>query len=198
MNRLKEIPEQWRVGDSMWDSPYFYWESYFSEEEVKLLNKIGDKLDVTDGTTFGGEDKNVRLGKVAWMDYTHAEWAFDRIWQSVVNTNEVEDGWNLDVRGYGEAAQYTIYDASEENSFYGWHQDIGPNYQHRKISVTVQLSDESEYEGGDVNLDNVGTIPFKGKGDMIIFPSVFGHEVLPVTSGIRKSLVIWLTGPKLR
>ena len=155
MNRIKEIPEQWRIGESMWDSPYYYWESYFNEEE-------------------------------------------DRIWQSVVSTNEVEDGWNLDVRGYGESAQYTIYDASEENSFYGWHQDIGPNYQHRKISVTVQLSDESEYEGGDVNLENVGTIPFKGKGDMIIFPSVFGHEVLPVTSGIRKSLVIWLTGPKLR
>ena len=198
MNRIKTIPTNWSSGQSMWDAPYYYWESFFNEEEVTELNNIGNSIESVDGTTFDGSDKNVRVGKISWMNYTKAEWAFDRIWESVINTNEAQDGWNLDVRGYGEDAQYTIYDATEENSFYNWHQDIGPEHQHRKISVTLQLSDESDYEGGNVNLENVGTIPFKSKGDMIIFPSVFGHEVLPVTKGIRKSLVIWLTGPKLR
>jgi PKHD-type hydroxylase len=198
MNRIKQIPEQWSTGQSMWDAPYFYWKSLFTSKEVDTLNKIGDGLPPEEGTTFSGDDKTIRVGKVAWLDYSQAEWAFDTIWLSVKNTNEVPDGWNLDVRGFGEKAQYTVYDSSKEKSFYGWHQDIGPDYQHRKVSITIQLSDESEYEGGAMTLDNSGIIPHKGKGDMIMFPSVFGHEVLPVTSGIRKSLVIWLTGPKLR
>ncbi len=36
------------------------------------------------------------------------------------------------------------------------------------------------------------------KGRMIFFPSFLIHRVAPVTQGIRRSLVIWVTGPKFR
>ena len=71
---------------------------------------------------------------------------------------------------------------------------------HRKLSIIVQLSDEDEYEGGDINL-KIGSrdldLP-KKKGGVIVFPSFILHRVLPVTKGSRKSLVSWISGPNYR
>ena len=117
------------------------------------------------------------------------------MWSSVVSTNEDVDGWNLDVRGFGEQLQYTLYD--KNGSYYGIHRDIGPGHQHRKISLSLQLSNSDDYDGGDVMIDNV-IVPNRNKGDLIMFPSIIPHQVLPIKSGTRKSLVIWLSGPKLR
>jgi len=58
------------------------------------------------------------------------------------------------------------------------------------------------YEGGEFQINNgqekdVETIPTK-KGRMIIFPSFMIHRVAPVTKGKRKSVVVWVTGPKFK
>jgi PKHD-type hydroxylase len=70
----------------------------------------------------------------------------------------------------------------------------------RKISVVVQLSDPSDYTGGELNLNGgngIITAP-KEKNTVIIFPSFVLHRVTPVLTGIRKSLVTWVAGPPLR
>ena len=80
-------------------------------------------------------------------------------------------------------------------SHHSWHQDIGPDeLSTRKISITVQLSDNSEYEGGDLkfwlggkNLEDNSLFAQRGKGTVILFPSYLYHAVTPVTKGIRKS-----------
>ena len=67
---------------------------------------------------------------------------------------------------------------------------------HRKVSVIVQLSDTSEYKGGELQINTGGqikTIP-KVKGSVVIFPSYLLHRVTPVTTGLRKSLVLWAGG----
>ena len=57
-----------------------------------------------------------------------------------------------------------------------------------------------DYEGGNLNL-NIGmeeepeNISFP-RGRIVAFPSFMIHRVTPVTRGIRKSIVIWITGPK--
>jgi PKHD-type hydroxylase len=33
---------------------------------------------------------------------------------------------------------------------------------------------------------------------MIFFPSFMLHEVKPVTEGLRKSIVVWVEGPKFK
>jgi PKHD-type hydroxylase len=69
----------------------------------------------------------------------------------------------------------------------------------RKLSLTVQLSDPSEYEGGDFHIWYGGdegqfiTMP-KEKGTVLIFPSFLMHRVTPVTKGTRKALVFWTGG----
>ena len=66
----------------------------------------------------------------------------------------------------------------------------------RKLSASVLLSDPGEFEGGDLVIENGRMDPEKvKKGQMICFPSLLRHEVLPVTRGVRKSLVIWKEGP---
>jgi len=81
------------------------------------------------------------------------------------------------------------------------------------------LTDPSEYDGGEfellslkekkeenreeqLNLDGYNVMEpiklphFKEKGSALFFPSFTYHRVKPVTKGIRRSLVIWLRGPK--
>jgi PKHD-type hydroxylase len=72
----------------------------------------------------------------------------------------------------------------------------------RKLSITIQLSDSDDYEGGNFILDRQYQQPdskdLRTKGTILVFPSPIKHKVTPVTKGIRKSLVAWVEGPKWR
>lgn len=59
-----------------------------------------------------------------------------------------------------------------------------------RASCTVNLSDHSEYTGGEFNLLNDRYSIKLSKGDVLIFPasSFWVHSVSPVTSGVRYSL----------
>jgi PKHD-type hydroxylase len=99
-----------------------------------------------------------------------------------------------------EAIQYTEY--YDNGGHYDWHIDMSAGYplNQRKISMTVQLSDESEYDGGNFEImrgREVEQLP-KGKGNVVIFPSYLLHRITPVTRGVRKSLVLWLGGASFK
>ena len=87
-----------------------------------------------------------------------------------------------------------------QGSFYDWHYDVnwkGESAYDRKLSICVQLCNPSEYEGGNFEFDEVKTTAdFRSKGTVLVFPSYLRHRVLPVTSGIRRSLVAWFVGPR--
>jgi len=107
--------------------------------------------------------------------------------------------WHFDLHNLTDHIQYTEYYA-EKGGHYNWHQDMGPgDMSKRKISLTVQLSDPSEYEGGDLEYFRGGD-PEKadkaprGKGVVFIFPSYMMHRVTKVTKGTRRSFVLWVGG----
>jgi PKHD-type hydroxylase len=112
-------------------------------------------------------------------------------------TEANDELWKFDIHDVLENIQYTEYHATDDGH-YDWHQDIGPgNASLRKISLTVQLTEDSAYEGGDLEIWNGGSNSDKtprGSGVVIIFPSYMMHRVTPVTSGIRRSLVLWVGG----
>tara|TARA_B100001250_G_C19694062_1_gene741694 strand:+ start:51 stop:599 length:549 start_codon:yes stop_codon:yes gene_type:complete len=95
-----------------------------------------------------------------------------------------------------EAAQISKYSVGE---YYGEHVDFGSDFNlTRKLSLTIQLSDENDYEGGDL-LFHTGsdTKPsLRGKGSVIVFDSRLYHEITPITKGVRYSLVKWYHGDK--
>ncbi len=73
----------------------------------------------------------------------------------------------------------------------------------RKLSVTINLTPEENYEGGNLKFDfgrhadNEQIHEAKvarAQGTVIVFPSYSYHCVTPVTRGTRYSLVLWCSG----
>lgn len=91
----------------------------------------------------------------------------------------------------------------------GWHDDTmnyaaakaNPKYKDlktdRKVSLTVMLSNPSEYEGGEFHFEPGFPLPGKveGKGTVAMFTSYTPHKVTEITSGVRNILFIFMTGP---
>ena len=176
----------------------FYWyEECFSKEELDKIYKEVDDIPFHKATTFANDDdKSVRSSSVKWIPQNEQwEWLYKRLMDLAVQANDTL--WNFDLISAPELIQYTEYYASEEGH-YDWHQDIGPNEGSlRKVSITVQLSEADEYEGGDLQLwlggDSVMSSA-RGAGVVVVFPSYLMHRVSKVTKGTRRSFVLWVGG----
>jgi PKHD-type hydroxylase len=96
-----------------------------------------------------------------------------------------------------ECFQYTEYHGTDRG-FYGLHMDRieGSEAPSRKLSITLQLSDPKEYEGGELKIIGpTGTVfAHPEAGAMTVFRSNLLHCVTPVTTGKRCSLVNWASG----
>lgn len=180
--------------------PFVWWEGAFTEQELNWLQNKAKRAEqnaqIGDGNG-GVVDPNVRRSQVSWLNNTSdTKWVFDKLADVVAKMNTAH--FRFDLTGFGEALQLTNYDQSE-NGMYGWHQDYGGGIS-RKLSMAVQLTDPSEYEGGNLqvmtssNPQNVR----KQRGLIAIFPSYVMHQVTPVTQGSRQSLVAWVSGPAFK
>jgi PKHD-type hydroxylase len=67
----------------------------------------------------------------------------------------------------------------------------------RKLSAVLMLSDQNDYEGGELEIRDVDPIKLN-QGSIIIFPSPLFHRVKEVTKGNRFSAVAWAVGPAFR
>lgn len=180
---------------------YFYFDNVFTDEEIDYIVELGESLGTETATIAGAtraENLEYRNSQVSWIMFDDKnEWLFDRL-SDLANTAN-NQMWNFDLTAFGDNIQFTKYEG-EVGGHYSWHSDIGETVSHRKLSIIVQLSDESEYEGGLVQF-NIGhaimDLP-KTKGSVFIFPSFLLHRVNPVIEGTRHSLVCWITGPNLR
>ena len=149
--------------------------------------------------------KEKRDSNVAWLNDT---WIYQEILGFVRSANE-NAGWNFEW-DWAEACQFTKY---RLNQYYDWHCDSwekpydesnGSNFtgKIRKLSVTVNLTDGNDYEGGELEFDLttpenkriIAADDCKAKGTVIVFPSHMWHRVKPVTKGTRYSLVVWCVG----
>ena len=175
------------------------WNKWFLPSELcnMIINECESNLDLSDGVTGGGLNRSTRDSQVGWIPKVN--WINGIIWHYVWNANQENFGY--DITGIHGSVQYTTYSPDE---YYTWHCDDMDQFDdigNRKLSVSVQLSDCTEYEGGEFQLkdnDNKNFFAPKAKGSIIIFDSRLQHRVKPVTSGIRKSLVAWIGGPRWR
>ena len=124
------------------------------------------------------------------------EWIYKKMMQIAIASNN-ERYW-FDLLGFHEELQLTKY---VEGDLFDWHLDFGVgDVSNRKLSITVQLSDPDEYEGGDLQFminTNVVSAP-REKGTIIVFPSFSMHRVTEITKGVRQSIVGWVSGPPYR
>lgn len=176
------------------------WNNFFTSAELDAIEGLGDAMVQEKAVVAvpSDNDDKIRITNVAWI-LPNAQTAglYRRVTQLVQKLNN--DVYQFDITGL-EALQYTIYHGTE-GGHYDWHTDLGPhNPKPRKISLTIQLTDASGYEGCDLQFQagpKLGHAP-RERGSIIAFPSFFLHRVTPITSGTRKSLVVWATGPDFR
>lgn len=182
---------------------FAFWNDGFTEEELNKLTKTCEMRNTVKAGIAGRTDtddySDVRKSSIRWITQANdTSWIYDRLAFIVRQING--QFFNFDISGFVEDFQYTVYEAENEGH-YTWHVDMGKETTSpRKLSLVMQLSDPSEYEGGDLQLLTSAheTIIEKKKGHIVVFPSYVLHRVTPVTKGIRKSLVIWIAGPPFK
>ena len=177
---------------------FVWWEGAFTDGELNWLQQKAKAADQDAQVgNLGNVNSNLRRSQVSWLDNNpNTKWVFEKLAHVASQLNA--DNFRLDLTGFGEALQLTNYNQTEKG-MYGWHQDYG-NGISRKLSLSLQLSDPSEYEGGNLQVMTTGE-PVnvrKQRGLIAVFPSYVLHQVTPVTQGSRQSLVAWISGPAFK
>ena len=213
MNLLKSNEEYY---------PIYWVENFLTDNEIEKI-KTHAKTLILENAKIGGKEKEkkeftldyhikdpnkgvvprTRITDIKWIRLNeNTNWLFKKIIDKIIDVNS--KNFDLQLK-FVEDLQFSEY-TEEKRGFYSKHSDCGlkkslDNYVDiRKLSFTVQLTDENEYEGGELifHLDKEEKKAPKSKGTIIFFESDVLHEVKPVTKGVRHSLVSWVQGPNLR
>ena len=186
------------------------WKSYivqtitpiFTPEQCQDIINIGRSMPPKMGGIGVGDNldnKEIikvekRLSHISWIPFKSIKPMYRKLEQTMYETNQNHFGFdNMQIT---EQAQYTEY---LNGGFYEWHTDNGINFMNgtspvRKISMSLLLNHESEFDGGDLELCEEGKVAPLKQGHAIFFASFLNHRVKPVTRGTRKSLVMWFGG----
>jgi len=200
---------------------YWYFKSAltpkFCDDVIAYANAQKETIARTGGydkEKLSKEDiKNIQKKRKSDLVWLNDTWIYRELHPYVHEANK-KAGWNFDWER-SEFCQFTKY---KHNQYYDWHCDSWdkpydkPNTEDhgkiRKLSMTCQLTDGSEYTGGELEFDFRNYDPHMRdeakhlrrakeilpKGSIIVFPSFVWHRVKPVTSGTRYSLVVWHLG----
>lgn len=170
----------------------------------------------------------IRDSDVSWIN---EQWVFDLINPYIHRANS-EAGWNFDIPSWEDAqftvykdngfygwhsdgngdhhAMYKPYINGYTEEKIKKNRKLPTGYSQsphligkvRKISVTINLTNPNDYDGGNLMFD-LGPhekdrfkqcVEGRPQGSMIVFPSSVYHCVTPVTRGRRISLVNWRLG----
>lgn len=185
---------------------FYYYKKVFNDKMITELEKM-----VSTHYTFSkGRTGAVELGTdtdsyetnnrdIAYINTApHSKWLYELLFPLALQANEKLFHFDIDI--VTDAIHYVIY--PEDGGHLDWHMDIGAyGANRRKLAMTVQLSDPSEYDGGEFEIWLGGSEPTivpREKGDVIVFPSFLMHRVKPITRGQRKCLVFWTGGRPFR
>lgn len=178
--------------------PYATAQNFLSAQEMDRL--IADHAPlVSEGKlSYGNTNATLRRSQIVFLGQEQKyAWLYQRLWAAVQACNP--QCFDVDVASVEANVQIARYD-SADSGFYDWHYDFGPAQPLRKLSISIQLSDSADYDGGDLELlyGNSPTRLDRSRGAFIIFPSFMLHRVTPVTRGTRWSLVAWILGKRWR
>jgi PKHD-type hydroxylase len=166
----------------------------FSADECQRIMRLSDHRQQRAGTMMFAKP-NIRKSTIAWIDIqADSEWLYEKVWDTFQAVNR---WFKFDLFGLVDEIQFARYGVGDS---FGWHLDTGGGQTStRKLSMSVQLSDDGEYAGGDLDLCACPQLdPRRRRGTIIVFPSFLAHQVTPVTRGTRCSLVAWAHGPPFK
>lgn len=166
-----------------------FFESAFSPEECTTIKNL--LLNPSMGTVSKGvRDDSIRVSEIDWLPFSEdTRWIYERIHSFVYSTNDIR--YKFDLVGMSEPFQLSRYIVG---GHYNWHQDFSLGTSLRKLSISLQLDESDAYSGGDLEFIGYNDKVQRNIGDLIIFPSFNTHRITPITSGVRHSLVGWISG----
>lgn len=176
---------------------YVSYDSAFMPHEVDRIRTLWNAEHSNRAEIAGIEgqdyDDSLRQSSVMFLQSNSDNtWIYERLAMIAHQTNY--QYYYFDMSGFEEELQLAEYG---EGDFFEWHMDFGPGpISHRKLSLTVQLSDPGDYDGGDLQfmINNKVVNAPREKGSVIVFPSFVLHRVTPITRGSRNSIVGWVGG----
>jgi PKHD-type hydroxylase len=166
----------------------------FSAEECRRIMGLSQHRHQRAGTMMYAKP-NIRKSTIAWIDIQgDSQWLYEKVWDTFQAVNR---WFKFDLLGLVDEIQFAKYAVGDG---FGWHLDAGAGQTStRKLSMSVQLCDDDEYVGGDLELCACPQLdPRRRRGTIIVFPSFLAHQVTPVTQGTRYSLVAWAHGPAFK
>ena len=173
----------------------------FTDYELDQLVMQANQVKKISSTVGNGAVSNYRVCDIAWLESDEVESDFDWVYATLADaiSKVNNEHFQFDLT-HLTALQFTVYYASNHSN-YQKHLDLGRQFPNRKLSFSVQLSDDAEYVGGDLRfhyIKNQPEVAPREKGKIIFFPSWVVHDVTPVTQGTRRSLVGWVNGPNFK
>jgi PKHD-type hydroxylase len=163
----------------------------FSPEECQRIMALGLSRRQRTGTMMYARP-SIRKSTIAWIDIADdSRWLYEKVW----NTFQAVNRWfKFDLLGLVDEIQFSRYSVDDG---FGWHLDAGGGQTStRKLSMSVQLCDDDEYSGGDLQVCACPQLDARRRrGTIIVFPSFLAHCVTAITRGTRCSLVAWAHGP---
>ena len=173
----------------------------FTNQELNEIVTQADQVKKVSSTVGSGAVSDYRVCDIAWLESDEIESDFDWIYATLADaiSQANNEHFQFDLT-YLTALQYTVYNGNDHSN-YQKHLDVGRQFPNRKLSFSVQLSDDAEYTGGDLRfhyIKNQPEVAPREKGTVVFFPSWIVHDVTPVTQGTRRSLVGWVNGPNFK
>ncbi len=180
------------------------WQGLFSDAELDAITKIGDSLALEEAELSVGAQgyEDIRRTSVAWVERKPAtDLLYRRLEDAVLALNA--RFFRFDLSGLA-TFQYALYGGPDGGHF-DWHKDYGrdpsdPAREPRKLTLSLQLSDPSDYQGCDLQVragNQIDTAP-RARGTLVAFPANVLHQVTPIRAGQRRALVVWAVGPEFR
>jgi hypothetical protein len=182
----------------LWD--YYSWNNVFDSEKIKIINEIIEKTNNgNEPSEWATPWKNV--SSVKTVNYGHLAPLLKHFLDQVQIVCTEGFGYNIFNIYNNQTLNYSIYN-SKDKADYDWHRDIsGSPMFDTKLTLLINLSDE-EYEGGQFQIltenEPFTADSYSSPGSAFMFKSHILHRVLPVTSGIRKSLALFIKGPRFQ
>ena len=176
--------------------------SFLHPHEIDAISHMVRDIPIQKGIVYGGNDSNMVLrdSYIKWVDWNDANWwLYTKIMEKVDELNS--QLWNFDLFGINEFLQYTEYIKNQSSrGHYDWHIDVSHHgiASNRKLSFECVLDDD--YAGGEFAM-LIGPSENRvrlSKGDAVIYPSYLLNKIYPVSSGTRRSLVSWISGPSFK
>lgn len=188
----------------------------FTPLECQHIKDLALRWPVRDAATYNRTgskyDEVIRSGKVAFLQSKERNIAskFDvAMHHKIIEAVEAYARLtNIDISILDYSYQFTRYEKYGDH--FELHSDqsvdaqgfnvFANEHMQRKISVTIELDPPEAYEGCKVYFDlgapDAALTRFhREQGSITIFPSWLRHQVTPLTSGTRYSMVVWFGGP---